>query len=92
MPSPPPAAKLKRLKFDCAEAETMNPQTVSNKSIRFLNLDLLFPGTTLLQPYFRSRFNLDAFFGRDAARRGSASTAGVSALQPETGQAPSLQG
>src|ERR1019366_1513402 len=63
MPSPPPAVKLKRLKSDCAEAETMNPQTVSNKSIRFLNLnlDLLFHGTTLLQPFICNHYCLSAW-------------------------------
>jgi hypothetical protein len=45
MPSPPPTVKLKRLKFDCAEADAMSPQKTSNKSIRFFNLDLLFRRT-----------------------------------------------
>src|ERR1035441_1416760 len=62
MPSPPPAVKLKRLKFDCvsdcARADTASPQKVSKNSIRFLNLDLLFPGTTLLQPISRHALQL----------------------------------
>jgi hypothetical protein len=37
-----PAVKLKRLKFDCAEADATSPQKTSNNSIRLLNLDLLF--------------------------------------------------
>jgi hypothetical protein len=48
MPSPAPAVKLKRLKSDCAEADAMSPQKASKKSIRFLNLDLLFPGSDVL--------------------------------------------
>jgi hypothetical protein len=30
------------LKIDCAEADAMSPQNASKKSIRLLNLDLLF--------------------------------------------------
>jgi len=62
---------LKRLKSDCAEADAMSPQKASNKkSIRFLNLDLLFPGLDVLHLDAHAE-NESQPFSRPSIARGS---------------------